>query len=422
MNFVRRGVVLGLTLLAATATATATAAAAAPANAPAPAETLAPAALAALGRELFFDPSLSASGRMACATCHDPRHAYGPPNARAVQLGGAQLTLPGRRAVPSLRYVLVHTPLWAKQYQASAVERVTETDSAPVGGFTWDGRFDTLRAQSASPLLGDFEMGNASAAQLAARVQRAACADRLRKLFGAQIFGDPQRLLAAALLAIERFELDDPSFRPYSSRYDAWLENKASLSAAELRGLQLFNDPQKGNCSACHTSSLGADGSHPLFTDFSYAALGVPRNPEILANTDASYFDLGLCGPLRADLAKEQRWCGMFKTPSLRNAAARSVFFHNGRVHTLRDAVRFYAERDTHPERWYPRDPGAAATAGRSDPVVRFDDLPAALRSNVNRREVPMQLQPGDASLVSEADIDDLVAFIATLTDADVQP
>jgi cytochrome c peroxidase len=409
---VRCGALLGFALLTTAIDAPAAPVAQTALAAPAPAD---PAALAALGRELFFDPSLSASGRMACATCHDPRHAYGPANARAVQLGGAQLSLPGRRAAPSLRYVLIHTPLWAKQYQASAVERVTETDSAPVGGFTWDGRFDTLRAQSASPLLTDFEMGNASVAWLSARVHRAAYADRLRALFGAQVFDDPPRLLAAVLQALERFELDDPSFRPYSSRYDAWLDNKASLSAAELRGLQLFNDPHKGNCNACHTSSLGADGSHPLFTDFTYAALGVPRNPEIPANADAGYFDLGLCGPLRTDLGKEQRWCGMFKTPSLRNAAARSVFFHNGRVHTLRDAVRFYAERDTHPERWYP------GTAQR-DGVLKFDDLPAALRGNVNRREVPLQLRPGDAPLLTDADIDDLVAFIATLTDADVQP
>ncbi len=389
-------------------------AAAAPTGAP-----VAPQALAALGRELFFDPSLSASGRMACATCHNPRHAYGPPDARAVQSGGAQLTLAGRRAVPSLRYTLKHTPLWAKQFQASAVERVTETDSAPVGGFDWDGRFNTVRAQSASPLLSDFEMGNASVAELAGRLRRAACAQRIRELFGAQVFDDPQRLMAGVLQAIERFELDDESFRPFSSRYDAWLEGKASLSAAEQHGLRVFNDPLKGNCNACHRSALGADGSHPLFTDFSYAALGVPRNVEIPANTDADYFDLGLCGPLRTDLIAEQRWCGMFKTPTLRNAAARSVFFHNGRVHTLRDAVRFYAERDLHPERWYPpagrSDNGAAA-----DAVLKFDDLPAALRGNVNRRELPMQLQPGDTPLLGDADIDDLVAFIATLTDADL--
>jgi cytochrome c peroxidase len=97
------------------------------------------------------------------------------------------------------------------------------------------------------------------------------------------------------------------------------------------------------------------------------------------------------------------------------------VFFHNGRVHTLRDAVRFYAERDLQPERWYPRAP-AGDGAAASGAIVLFDDLPAALRGNVNRIEVPLNLRPGDAPLLSAADVDDLVAFIATLTDADVAP
>src|SRR6202045_1688653 len=61
--------------------------------------------LEVLGRRLFAEPSLSASGRMACATCHDPPHAFGPPNAFAVQLGGKDGREPGLRAVPSLKYL-----------------------------------------------------------------------------------------------------------------------------------------------------------------------------------------------------------------------------------------------------------------------------------------------------------------------------
>ncbi len=62
-------------------------------------------AMAALGRELFVDPRLSGSGRLACASCHSPDHAFGPPNALAVQLGGADMRQPGLRAVPSLKYL-----------------------------------------------------------------------------------------------------------------------------------------------------------------------------------------------------------------------------------------------------------------------------------------------------------------------------
>src|ERR1700722_13093295 len=63
------------------------------------------AALTRLGRALFFDPSLSASGKLACASCHDPAHAYGPPSDAAVVLGGTDMRQPGVRAVPSLRYL-----------------------------------------------------------------------------------------------------------------------------------------------------------------------------------------------------------------------------------------------------------------------------------------------------------------------------
>jgi cytochrome c peroxidase len=381
--------------------------------------------MAALGGDLFRDPSLSASGRLACATCHDPRHAYGPPDGRAVQPGGAELRDSGLRAVPSLRYTLSRTPVWSKQYQASDVERVVETDSVPVGGFDWDGRFNTLREQAASPLLSPREMGNTSVAEVATRLSRTTYASRLRALFGEHLFDDPQAAFNAALQAIERFELEDASFHPYSSRYDGYLAGRRTLSATELRGLNLFNDPATGNCSACHTSAQGADGSHPLFTDFSFAALGVPRNAEIPANAVADYFDLGLCGPLRTDLLHERRWCGLFKTPTLRNAAARGVFFHNGRVHTLRDAVRFYAERDLRPERWYPPrlsgQAAGAAVAAVAAAGVPYDDLPAALRGNVNHIDAPLDAVRGAPARLSDADIDDIVAFIATLTDADVQ-
>ena len=69
-------------------------------------------AISLLGRKIFFDPSLSASGRISCATCHSPSHAYGPPNGLAVQLGGPAVDRQGARAVPSLRYVLNRTPAW----------------------------------------------------------------------------------------------------------------------------------------------------------------------------------------------------------------------------------------------------------------------------------------------------------------------
>jgi len=96
------------------------------------------------------------------------------------------------------------------------------------------------------------------------------------------------------------------------------------LSVQELRGLAAFNDPEKGNCARCHPSALHK-GAFPQFTDFGFAAIGAPRNAAIPANADRGYYDLGVCGPLRTDLKDRHEYCGLFRTPSLRNAARRRV-------------------------------------------------------------------------------------------------
>ncbi len=370
--------------------------------------------IAALGKKIFFDPSLSASGRMSCATCHDPAHAYGPPNGLAVQLGGPALDRQGARAVPSLRYVLNHTPFWSKKFIENPAERLLEGDDPPTGGFGWDGRFNLLREQSAFPLLAANEMANASPAEVAARLLRASYAEDFQKLFGAQIFDDPAKANAQAMVAIERFELEDPSFHPYNSKYDDYLDGKAQLSEQERRGLALFDDPRRGNCATCHLDRKGVDGSHPLFTDYQFEALGVPRNPEILANAAPGYFDMGLCGPLRTDQTGQSKFCGLFKTPTLRNVATRSVFFHNGRFHTLKEALRFYVQRDTDPRLWY------SVTA--SGAVIKFDDLPPQLRGNIDVIDQPLTRKEGEAPAWNDAEIDDVMAFLQTLNDRDSVP
>jgi cytochrome c peroxidase len=118
---------------------------------------------------------------------------------------------------------------------------------------------------------------------------------------------------------------------------------------------------------------------------------------------------MGLCGPDRTDLADRTDLCGAFKVPTLRNVATRKVFFHNGQFHTLRDALRFYVQRDTNPELFYPVD-----AAGK---VQKFNDLPADLAGNVNTIEVPYDHKPGEAPRLTDAELDDLEAFLGTLTD-----
>jgi cytochrome c peroxidase len=355
------------------------------------------AAITALGQELFFDPGLSASGRVACATCHDPAHGFSAPNALPVQLGGPDLRRPGVRAVPSLMYGAM-APVFSEHYFESEDEGDESVDQGPTGGRDWDGRVDRARDQAALPLLESNEMANASRAAVVAAVARASYADKVRRLYGQNVFADPPAAFAAVTEALEFYQETPATFSPFSSKYDAFLAGRALLTAQEGRGLALFNDPLKGNCAQCHKSAVTADGRPPLFTDFGFVALGVPRNRAIPANDDPGYFDLGLCGPERKDLAGRDAYCGMFKAPTLRNVALKESFYHNGVFHSLREAVVFYAERDTDPAKWY---------AGRT-----FDDLPAAYVGNVNS-EIPF----GPKRVLSDADVDDLVAFLGTLTD-----
>ncbi|MGC1695070.1 MAG: cytochrome c peroxidase [Pseudolabrys sp.] len=365
------------------------------------------AALQSLGRNLFFDVSLSASGKMACATCHDPKHAFGPPNALAVQLGGKDMRQQGFRAVPSLEYLQV-VPQFTAHYFESSDEGDESVDNGPTGGLTWDGRVDRLRDQAGVPLLSPFEMANESAADVVARGRAASDADELRKIFGETIFDDDAKAFAAITEALEVYQQDYRAFYPYSSKYDAYLAGRAQLTPQESRGLALFNDPAKGNCGNCHRSERANDGTPPQFTDYGLIAIGVPRNREIPANADPAFFDLGACGPLRTDLASRTEYCGLFRTPSLRNVALRKTFYHNGSEHDLRKAIEFYVERDTAPERWYPRD-----ASGR---VMKYDDLPARYHGNINN-EPPFGGKPGDPPVLSAAEIDDIAAFLGTLTD-----
>jgi cytochrome c peroxidase len=363
--------------------------------------------LAELGRRLFFDPALSASGRLACASCHDPAHAYGPPGEQAVMRGGKDMRRSGLRAVPSLRYVQA-TPTFTEHYRDSDDEGDASVDNGPTGGLTWDGRVDRGRDQARLPLLSPLEMANDSPAAVVAAVRRSPHADLLRRAFGRRIFDDPDRTFDGILQALEAYEQRYAEFFPYSSRYDVFLDGKAELTPSEARGLALFNDPEKGNCAHCHLSARSNDGAPPQFTDYGLAALGVPRNRAIPANADPSFYDLGLCGPLRRDLADRGEYCGMFKSPSLRNVALRPAYFHNGVFRTLRQVMEFYVERDTHPEKWYPRN---------GDGTVRkFDDLPVQYHANVNI-EPPFDRHVGDRPRLSGDEIDDVIAFLHTLTD-----
>ena len=92
----------------------------------------------------------------------------------------------------------------------------------------------------------------------------------------------------------------------------------------------------------------------------------------------------------------------------MRNVALRKTFFHNGGIHSLRDAIRFYVERETYPERWYPRKPDGS--------VDKYDDLPETAKANINM-DPPFDRKQGEAPALTPAEIDDVAAFLETLTD-----
>lgn len=389
-------------------------------------------AMAQLGKVIFFDRSLSGSGRMSCASCHSPQHAYGPPGTTPVMRGGPDLKTPGYRPPPSLMY-LQRQPAFsigpdneenetitlqqkiARSHHARRVTKTAQTTAAsaanlvPQGGLFWDGRVNTLQQQADGPLFNTFEMDAGTPAAVAAKLARAPYAYRFKQLFGAGIFDNPRMAVAEALSAVARYQIEALGFHPFSSRYDAWLEGKARLDTAQLHGYLLFNAPNKGDCAACHLDRPTRDHRPPLFTDHQFEALGVPRNPHIPANRNPHYFDLGLCGPFRKDLSRQTRYCGMFLTPTLRNAARRHVFFHNGVYHTLMQVVEFYNFRDTEPSRIYPRGP--------SGKVEKYNDLPPRYRANVDTVDPPLNRHRGQAPALTRPQMRDIVAFIKTLND-----
>ena len=391
-------------------------------------------ALATLGQRIFNDPSLSASGRQSCASCHSPERAFGPPNDRDVQVGGPAMTLEGVRPPPSLAYLYRQEPFTigpsagesdavipldqlAQQAQgaprASKSAGVSPAAAAmvPSGGLFWDGRDDMLMGQAKGPMMNPAEMANANMDAVAAKLARARYAGQFKPLFGQAILTNPAMLFTEAMSALSRYQIEATAFHRFDSKYDHWLEGKARLSHAEMRGLRLFNDPLKGNCAGCHLSQPSLDGLPPLFTDTEYEALGLPRNPRLPANRDPHYVDMGLCGPYRTDLAKQTQYCGMFLTPTLRNAASRGVYFHNGLYHSLKQVLDFYNYRDVQPGRIYPRE--------ASGKVAKYDDLPARYHANVDVADAPFDRKPGDQPALTDAESADIIAFIRTLDDGD---
>ena len=365
-----------------------------PAATPAAAPVTSTATQLSVSQALFEEKSLSASGQLACASCHTDETARSSATGVALPLGGVLMNQQVSRSSPSLMYKST-TPAFSFQ------------NGDPIGGFDWDGRVNTMADQAAGPLLASAEMANANINVLATRVRALSYYNDFSRLFNVPANATDQQVYDILRNALETYQRQDPDYLLFNSKFDKFLDGTATLSASEERGRQLFNAPAKGNCASCHTSQVGPGQQRPLFTNFRYAALGVPRNTAIIANQDATFFDMGLCGPVRTDLSTRTDLCGQFKIPTLRNIAITAPYFHNSGIDTLVNAVKFYATRDSNPGLWYPSVNGN---------VVKFNDLPANLRGNV-----PTRIAPFNSNLTTQ-EIDDIVAFLQTLTDDRTAP
>jgi cytochrome c peroxidase len=353
-----------------------------------------------LGRRIFSDGGLSEPPGTSCASCHDADRAFAGNNGSTFGVPrGSRPDHFARRSTPSLLYLR-----YVRRFHYHWEEDAPLPDA--FGGFFWDGRSDSLAALVEQPLTNPDEMNLRDRAELARRLQASAYAGGLGREFGDAALSTPDGAMAAFGQALEAFLTSD-QMAPFSSRYDDYLRGRAALTPLELRGMALFRNPEKGNCGSCHRfNPTSPSPARSLFTDYGYEAPAVPRNTRISANRDPARVDLGLCERNEArSHTNDPRLCASFRTPSLRNVAVRSDLMHNGVFSHLRDAVAFYATRSTDPQRWYPSG-------------VKFEDVPSRYRRYVNERLVPYDRHEGERPRLDDEEIDAIVAFLRTLTDA----
>ena len=381
-----------------------------------------------LGEELYFDENLSQPAGQSCASCHDPDFGFVDPDSFLPVSEGVLPDRFGGRNSPSAAYAM-YSPI-----------RYFDVDEGLwIGGQFWDSRAtgeelgDPLADQALGPFTNPVEMANHEQFNVIRDVANSDYRDLYEAVWPDTDLDSWSRLTSDEMdeayeqvaLSIAAFERTN-AFAPFNSKYDAYLKTcldfggdpgdcaigsgskaskagKAIFSAEEWYGLALFmgendNDGVLGKkegamCAACHVADwIPAVGNvivpdwapagmvPPVFTDFTYDNLGVPKNMAFPFDPDAP-LDLGL-GAVVGDDAEN----GKFKVMTLRNIGLTEPYAHNGFFVTLKEITHFYNTRDTGV--WPP--PEYADT-------VNHDEL-------------------GNLGL-SEADEDALVSFMMTLND-----
>ncbi len=258
-----------------------------PADNPPTAETI------ALGRKLFYDPMLSIDDTVACVTCHAPDLGFSDGKQFSEGVEG----LMGGRNSPTLFTVAYYTTQF------------------------WDGRAPSLEKQAEGPVQAPVEMG-----QTLEGVEEKLMADSSYRSEFEIAFGPGRITFEMVEKAIASFERTVVSGNSPFDRY-FFEGDKEALSESAQRGLEVFRDPEKGNCTACHT--IGE--TYALFTDNEFHNLGVDLDPQ------GELKDIG-----RYEVTQNESDKGAFKTPSLRSVALTAPYMHDGSLQTLSDVIDFY--------------------------------------------------------------------------------
>jgi cytochrome c peroxidase len=282
---------------------------------------------ARLGRYLFYDPSLSADGRLACAGCHRQEHAFSDsPERFSTGVNGARMV---RNTMPLFNLA------W---YPA----------------MFWDGRAVSIEAQITSPVQAHDEM-DMQWPEACARIRRKPI---YGKLF-TEAFGDDGVDSARITMALAQFLRTLISDR---SKYDRVLAGEEYFTAQEYAGYVLMNDQTKGACLHCHTTDSDALGTTRRFSNNGLDAVSDP----------AAYADPGRGAA--TGMAKDN---GLFMVPSLRNVALTAPYMHDGRFQTLEQVLDFYGEgvrscANLDPKMEFTRAGGTSLTAEEKRSIIAF--------------------------------------------------
>ena len=284
-------------------------------------------AAAQFGQRLFFNQQLSSNGQISCATCHDPGKGFSD----AKSVSSALDTLDRNSQA-----------LWNVAYQR---------------WFFWDGRADSLWAQSIQPMLDPREMGAAPEQLRSVIANDSVLEKEYRTLFGE--LPDPEashdRFLSNLGKAIEAYQRKIVSRDSDFDRFVVRIGKPGTtthLSASALRGLKLFVG--RGKCILCH--------SGPNFSDGEFHNIGLPKNPDLQRDSgrflairkvlEDRFNGLGKYSDDQTAqtnvklqyLVVKMNNLGEFKTPTLRNVAQTAPYMHDGRFATLREVLDFYSE------------------------------------------------------------------------------